>query len=444
MSAVSWVLHICTIVALLTTLALALTVVVRSCEVFKQTQAGVSIQQFSATQELREGDLVSDLDGVLFPLQRTSSPTTVAVEPPCKAQHLHNHRLVQITENKFFAPNKGETGLVIAVRKFEHGSFSGAKRHEAIPRALCSSTLTIHCSPYHVVVCNSTTVAVFPCDWATCTIQPCCVLVTDCPIGPGIKSVSTDQNLTLFSLVLLDGVTMQYESGGWTQRDKQDGWTLQKHSRGWSLQKDSLVSELPGDIANASLCGNTLFWVVASTGWVWFKQLDAGNAWTKPQALLQAISKGTQIIASCSTALLVSIQHGSVLLQISQESVGKLHVAADIPECDEMSVLNANSGSLLVALKGPQGISLFGHVPRWTMQPSSTFIGLVVKQEKKVAFVVRKGPVQLKKFMADELGSSGMLVLNTKTNTMTKQAQILDADQKVCAQFSGKSLVLES
>lgn len=442
MTVVSWVLHICTIVALLTTLALALTLVVRSCELFKQSQAGVCIQQFEATKDLREGDLVSELDGVLFPLQRTSSPTTVTVEEPCKSQRLHSNHLVQITESKFFAPNKGETGLVLSVRKFERGSFLDAKTQQSVPRALCSSRLAIHCTAFHVVVCSASTVAVFPCDWATSTLQPWTVVATDCPIADGVASACTSKDSLELSLTLTTGATLHFEKNAWVQRDVRHAWALRKHRASWSLHQNSLVSELPRDVEQAVLCAPLLFLVV-NTGSVYCKKLDDAGAWSKPQCLLEANQRGTRIVASCTSAVLVCLAHSSVLIHVTPDGITKLTVAASVPECDDMLVLNPKNGSLLVALKNPQGVSLFGHVPRWTMQPSSTFLGLVAKRNKKVAFVVRKGPVPIKKFIPEEVGSSGMLVLNTKTNTVIKQAKITGPDFQTCARFSGKTLELE-
>jgi len=440
MAILELVLSVISVVALLITLALALTLTVRSCEFSKQARAEVQVAQYTATPEVQKGQLVSVSNGVLFPLKSVSTLALVECEPPSKAQRLFRRCLVELVHDKFHNPQKGETGLRVCVRKFEAGLFVKARAHQIVPFTDHLEP-NIVCTANHVVVYTQCAVAVFTCDFQTGDLKPC-AWHTQASIEGRVSCANVSDEAVEFTMRNGSKTTVS-KQGPQEHSVNKRAWVL-KRTKTWRLHNNiNETIELPQDTVCASLSASLLVWCCEKGG-VWMRTLT-DEGWSEALCLCPhtRVHKVTSNIDSKSVAsFALELRDGGTAVGVlttkkEKQDFQLLSLNQSLPNIDELSVLNPKMNCVLVALKTLKGVSLFGNIQRWLVQPNSDFLGLVVKRSKRSAFVVRKGQVELKDWMPSDLLRPGLLVhegdaLNVKSPNVSSG--------KVCAQVSGKTL----
>jgi hypothetical protein len=450
---------------LVTGLALAIALAVRACEAEKQMKAGVEIAEVAATtDDIQKGQLVSTSNGTLFPLTHLANQTVVH-EPLCLLQRLYNQSLIEVVEARAFNPVKGETGYKVHVRRACKTHFLPPKNALIVPLVCHANDLEVFCTDEHVVVVGSGSLALFKCDWKTGELASSWHTSHEASHEASreaykkVCTVSVAHDGESVKLILRNGAHLTLAKAGhlvvsrkpWLfGKDKClqhiGDYSLCLRDGEFSVHSSDTSWTLPRGVKSASLSTTALFWSVEGSG---EGGGEGGGVFHRSlQPLLSA-----ECVAACSVDKVVASVRGSVagvtlsltgggtaLLTLSSNLEWTLtRLGVEAPAHSEACILN---DAFLIAVNGEKGVALVGHQARWEVQPGTDFLGLVVKRNKKSAFVARKGPLALKGWMPPELSVDGWLAFDRARNVLSVKHTEPQKPLAVCARLADSKITL--
>ena len=456
---------------LITGLALAIALAVRACEAEKQMKAGVEIAEVAvSTDDVQKGQLVSTSNGTLFPLTHVANQTVVH-EPLCLTQRLYNQCLIEVVEARAFSPVTGETGFKVHVRKACKTHFLPPKNALIVPLLNNANKLEVFCTDEHVVITGSASFALFKCDWKTGELADSWNWFSNIDErkdgqkddwSTQIRSVSVAHDGESVKLTIKNGARVVIAKGGQPVLSRKP-WLFNKdkcvQSVGdhclclrdgeWWLHSSDTSWTLPRGTKSASLSTTALFWCLEGGG-VFVRNLQpflsakcvAACAADKVVACVRGpVAGATLALSGGGTALLTLCAPSSDLEPLDEWTVTRLGVEA--PAHSEACILNsALNNAFLIAVNGEKGVALVGHQARWELQPGTHFLGLVVRRNKKRAFVARKGPIALKGWMPPELSVDGWLAFDRARNVLSVKHTEPQIPLVVCARLADSKITL--